>query len=359
MNLMTELIFAGPLPPPVHGQSVATKHMLELLTNEGLNLHVYDTGPGSPKRTIRRVKGHLAALAALLNTPAVGLYASVNEHRGIVGTIMLALLARLRGKRIILHHHSARSLVAHRPLFACLVRVAGPECVHLIQGKKLVRQMKMMYGTAVAMSYSNIGLLEIPSDPQRPPGARLRLGHLSNLSKAKGVGWAIRTLERALAEGIDAQLILAGPCTDSFAEEAVRQAKRVHGERVQWLGPLYGVEKETFFNKIDIFLFPTMYIPETQGIVNLEALSYGRPVIGYNRGCIADDLGSCGGAAVPLGSDFAKEAIPHLKDFLADREAAFTRARRRFIKLLSDHRHEQQEFLEFLCKLPFYEQRSE
>ena len=53
-------------------------------------------------------------------------------------------------------------------------------------------------------------------------------------------------------------------------------------------GRVYGEEKETLFAKSDIFVFPSYYERETFGIVNIEAMSWGLPVISSNEGAISE-----------------------------------------------------------------------
>lgn len=350
---MPRLIFAGPFPPPVHGQSIATAYVLDRLRQDGIDVRAFDTGPGAHDSRLRRAQSHIAAALALAFDRAPHLYLSVNENNGMFATALLAAVARVRGKAITLHHHSARALVSDSPLFGLLARVAGPKAVHLAQGSNLAQGYQRQYGIADARSYSNIGLVAAPPAP-RPPLAdgRIRLGQLSNLTEAKGVGLAIATLESALADGLDAELVLAGPCSDDFAREAVERATRELAGRVTWLGPLYGEAKAQFFDRIDVFLFPTMHIPETQGIVNLEALSYGRPVIAYDRGCIAADLGPDVGLIVANGEDFPARAVSWLRQWLAAPQPAFDGARARFDALCQAHLAEHADLLARLGSRP-------
>jgi glycosyltransferase involved in cell wall biosynthesis len=59
-------------------------------------------------------------------------------------------------------------------------------------------------------------------------------------------------------------------------------------DKVEIVGPKYGKEKEEYFVKSDIFIFPTFYENETFGLVNLEAMQYRLPVITTNEGGIPD-----------------------------------------------------------------------
>jgi glycosyltransferase involved in cell wall biosynthesis len=54
------------------------------------------------------------------------------------------------------------------------------------------------------------------------------------------------------------------------------------------------------------FVFPTRN--EAQGLVLLEALPSGIPVVAYGRCCISGDMDQTGGLLVPVGAAFEKMA---------------------------------------------------
>jgi glycosyltransferase involved in cell wall biosynthesis len=82
------------------------------------------------------------------------------------------------------------------------------------------------------------------------------------------------------------------------------------------------------------FVFPTRN--EAQGLVLLEALASGTPVVAYGRCCIPGDMGQTGALVVPVGASFEKMALPRLLEWAND-SAALERAsvgsRRRFEEL--------------------------
>ena len=83
---------------------------------------------------------------------------------------------------------------------------------------------------------------------------------------------------------------------------SIRRAQSQNGGRLSFLGPLYGSAKDAFFDEIDIFLLPTR--SESYGLVIIEALSRGVPVIAYARGCIGSYLTAPAGHAIPTERGF-------------------------------------------------------
>jgi glycosyltransferase involved in cell wall biosynthesis len=88
-----------------------------------------------------------------------------------------------------------------------------------------------------------------------------------------------------------------------------------------------------FFAAIDALIFPTRYNNETEGIVNLEAMRDGLPVISYGRGCIPEIVQPDCGLVIDPTEPFVPAAVAKIKDWMASSEsfqAASKAARKRF-----------------------------
>lgn len=112
----------------------------------------------------------------------------------------------------------------------------------------------------------------------------LKLGMLSNLTKAKGVFNAIDTYNYVLQKGIDAQLELVGPVDPTIKDNLGYKTATLQNAHI--IGPKYGKDKWDWLESIDFFLFPTNYYNEAYPLVILEALKCKVPVISTPKGCI-------------------------------------------------------------------------
>ena len=65
---------------------------------------------------------------------------------------------------------------------------------------------------------------------------------------------------------------------------------------VEWPGAVHGEQRAAFYRAVDLRVFPTVYVHESEPLVILEALAHGVPVVTTRRGCIASVLAD--GAAV-------------------------------------------------------------
>jgi glycosyltransferase involved in cell wall biosynthesis len=163
---------------------------------------------------------------------------------------------------------------------------------------------------------------------------RLRIGHLSNLSREKGIGTVLQCMHELRKRGIDVELWLAGPAEDADTSALIACAQAEFGESVSYLGRLDPREVARFYEDIDIFLFPTFYEHEAEPLVLIDAVSAGVPVIATDRGCIGYLIGSAG--SVLPAARFVDRAVEQIAlwasspDLLSD---ASNRARARFAEV--------------------------
>jgi glycosyltransferase involved in cell wall biosynthesis len=151
--------------------------------------------------------------------------------------------------------------------------------------------------------------------PMPPAGSPPTVGYLGRLEPYKGVEDLLESVHR-VAHGIpDVRLDIAG----DGAERAFL-ARRVHelgmADRVLWRGDLRSDAKEAWFRGIHVLVVPSRAW-ENFGLVALEALTRGRPVIATNFGGLPDVVDDgVSGRLVPLGEPTALDGA--LRELLTD-----------------------------------------
>jgi len=233
---------------------------------------------------------------------------------------------------------------------AVLARMAGPQSTHLVLGASMASELALRtHEIRSTFVLNNAGLVDecLLQLPPRNDDAVV-LGHLSNLTAQKGVAGVIDLATAALEHGLSPKLILAGPANDDVARHAIDRAAAMLGDKFEYRGPVYDDDKRRFFADISHFVFPTRYKNEASPLVLFEAMAAGVPCIATARGCIAEDLGSDGGIAIPEQDDFIVGALDYLVRSSEDYAASSHRARQRYLTLLAEHEKQIEELVSML-----------
>ncbi|WP_368484385.1 glycosyltransferase family 4 protein [Pseudooceanicola sp. HF7] len=302
---------------------------------EGVSVIAYDIVRGDtgskPKDMLIKAGRALGTISGLVfGGRGRNCYISVDANRGMVNTVAYAAAARLGGaRRIVLHHHTRAHVDRALPLMRMLAKTAGPRAVHLCICPSMAANLAQRY-PAINHTTSMSNVISLDTDrPETRSALRAshpevwRLGHMSRMNMAKGLGRAVETLETLLEAGIPARLSLAGSFSSQADRDFAESAAERLGPALELVGPIFGEEKTAWFRELDIFLFPSLYRNETQGIVNLEALAVGTPVLAYGGHCIADDLAGLTDWCLPPDADYPAEALAFISRVKAS-EAGLT-----------------------------------
>ncbi|MGN6779995.1 MAG: glycosyltransferase [Marmoricola sp.] len=182
-----------------------------------------------------------------------------------------------------------------------------------------LRRMGMPPGRAAVIPCGVDSTAFAPGDSGREPGPP-RLLAVGRLVERKGIGNVIR----ALVEVPDAVLTVAGgPARDALEADpevarlrALAEADGV-SDRVRFVGAVDRASVSALMHAADVVVCAPWYEPF--GIVPLEAMSCGRPVLGTAVGGLLDTVvpGVTGDLVPPRRPDLLAKALRHL---LADRE---------------------------------------
>lgn len=343
------------LPPPTHGQAVVNQAIVDAISSAGAPLKVVNTSPGALQKGLgyhaRRMSLHLLeATPAILETGNGLVYSVVEPGLGMAYNFLVVLLARMKGLRIVLHHHSALYTKTRDHRFAWLSRLAGRNTLHVALDEFMARDLKANYpfisNVAVALNAAYVDDPTVQERPARP----LTCGFMSNLSREKGLDTFLDCLRAAQKAGLDLRAVLAGAAASGEAAKMIADAKVEFGDRIEVLGPVSGVSKQKFFRSIDVFLFPTRYRVEGQPLVILEAMSYGVPVLASEQGYCAELVGNAG-ASAPIEA-FHATAIEFLTRCSRDPEYSRTLgtdARKRYETLKHEADAQKKDLVHQMC----------
>lgn len=318
-----EVWMLGPVPPPLTGMTLLTQTVVRAMQQAG-PVRFLNWSPGMPKRTLRmRLVRNLRIVNSMIKLLARGpvkqgrLYLVANSQSGLYLTAPLVLLGRWLGYTIYLHHHGYSYIDRYDWRMAWIDRQLAGKGVHIVHAERMADDFRNRYSSRNKFLMVHPSIVQIPiSRPRESFHRPFRLGLLSSLSLAKGLGLVIETFEKLRSSGSDVMLMLAGPIPGSKEQRMIEQAIARHPGLVRHVGPVYNEEKNRFFAEIDAFVFPTL--TESWGLALNEALGAGLPVITFDRGCTATVVGDEAGLVIAPHEPFVAQAAQQIIEWMRD-----------------------------------------
>lgn len=319
MTKAPHVLAVAQLPPPVTGLSAVNARMIQEFSAAGLLFGAADIAPPpewpSPLKPLGRLAKTAAALLKLISARLNGartLYMPCDGGSGLAFNVLLAAGARLLRYELWTHHHSFAYLNERSGLMAAFLRLSPPGTRHLILCERMESLLATLYprewlaSGSKAIVLSNAFMATAAKGAKRPDGP-IVIGHLSNLTEDKGALRFLELFTRLRKRGLSVVGKIAGPAHDTKVSAAIQATASEFPDVFQWLGPLYGPDKDAFYESVDVFVFPSSYANEAQPLVLLEALARGAAIVTTDRGCMGcDHEGSPG--AVFTEADFDHEA---------------------------------------------------
>lgn len=333
-----KVLVIGLFPPPVNGQCIVTRRMFEQISAATTAIR-YDLNGFSRLGWLSKPLSAIMAIALIVGARFKGftaIYLAPHSGGGLLLSCFLALTSRCLGYDLYVHYHSYRHIARYSRLMSAFLALCGHRAVHIVLAPPMERELRRLYRSVHWVAIVSNSVFVAPRPTVDTFGhRRLRIGHLSNLSREKGIGVVLECFRRLLAVGVDVEMLLGGPATDGETRALISRAVAEFGQRLTYLGPLDQGDVYRFYDQIDVFLFPTLYEHEAEPLVIIDAVSAGIPVIATDRGCIGYLLGTTAGLVLaPV--EFTEKAVHQIAVWARDPPQlalAAERARARFVEL--------------------------
>ena len=293
------IVVVAQTPPPFHGQAVMNQLLLEGDYSKVKFHHVrmafsgdiQEVGSFKWKKIFHLVAVFFGIVAARFRTGAQVLYyppASPNMAPFLRDCVLL-IGTRWLFKKTVFHFH-ANGLADLYARVPWLLQKAFWKAYR----KPALSIAISDYGKRDGEFLKSKGIVLIPNGIPEPstlsevnkstPSAMVEILFCGMVSEEKGVGILLEACATLKRRGASFRCKIVGKAA-SEAEEIkftdFIQKQQLEGT-VEFTGPLYGDNKWKAYAGADIFCFPTHYSAESFGLVAVEAMMFGLPVVATN-----------------------------------------------------------------------------
>ncbi|MGR5177883.1 glycosyltransferase family 4 protein [Vibrio mediterranei] len=325
------VIFCGPSVRPYTGQSIAFKSICDGFEGRKI-VHTYNNESASSLSRIFRniyflfvfflliVKGFKKIKVVYLTTSRTKL--------GFFRDLFVINVSSLFNVKVINHLHGADFKAFYSSLSVILKFFVDSTYKKIDTSIVLIERMKEQYDMfpemrlCVVSNFFKDTSSKFPINNTQGTGL-LKIVYLSNLMSTKGIlelSEAVMELEQ---ESMGIQLTVAGTFLDDnelSASVVEDKFKNICSSctSIDYIGTIYGRDKDKLLNDSDIFCLPTYYQTEAQPISIIESMAAGCAIISTCHNYIPDMLSEDNGLLItPRSVSAIKEAI---KIFYNDRE---------------------------------------
>lgn len=296
--------FIAHLPPPVNGFSTINMLMLEKLKKHS-NTITFDRAKISADAKNGLIYGFISWVKLVLNYFVQIINNKGNVYIGLSGGFGQILdapfivISKIFGRKIFIHHHTFGYLYKKNTINRIIFSMVRNDnhialCAEMKKALQQEYNIKEKCITIISNSAFIKGTQSNYNKETKPHliANDIKIGYLSNITKEKGIFLFISILKFLQEKNITFSAKIAGPIESIIQEQFFQELSRISTAR--YIGAVYGAEKESFFDSIDLLIFPS-HASEAEPVTIHEALNAGVKVIAAERGCIKSMINSDSG----------------------------------------------------------------
>lgn len=294
MSSSRKLVIVGQTPPPHNGQAKMIQQMIAGLRNEKFDLiHIRmaysDSVVSAGKFGLSKI-AHLFHLirdtrCALKQHPGAVLYyppASPNLIPVLRDILFLLAVRPLAGKTVF-HFHSggiSEFIRRHAWLKPVAMKAYGHPDTAIELGESCPRDGEFFGAGRVCIVPNGINIPPF-AEKRQTEDRKLKILYVGIHTETKGLFELLAVAGRIKQRGIEFEIRTAGLWYTGQEQQRFEEMRiQLHlQDEVQTLGQKTGEELWALYTWADVFFFPTSYPWETFGIVQLEAMANGLPVV--------------------------------------------------------------------------------
>jgi glycosyltransferase involved in cell wall biosynthesis len=247
----------------------------------------------------RLSKGVIMPTMPMMAWRLIGKSDVVNLHVPQVDAALVAFLAKLQNKPVVLTYHcdlrmpaglinKIAGLVAYganrisASLADVVVHNTQDFAEHSAFLKQYIDKLVVIQPPIVVDQVSKNNLQEFYEKYHIKIHHRV-VGMVARLATEKGVEYLVQAMPRVIQSMPDARVIFVGEYQHVFGEEAYQEELlpiiKALGDHWTFLGVVSELEKAVFYHLCDVLVLPSINSTESFGMVQIEAMICGTPVV--------------------------------------------------------------------------------
>lgn len=291
------------LPPPTHGASIINSYVINSrLIKDHFAMDLIDLQFSKSIKTLGKFSfkkiftgifyGFIILKKILFNRPDLVYFTLSPNGSAFYRDALYIIIFKIFRLKVLFHLHgkgirkASESSWLNKKIYKLVFHNAYVICLV----KNLVYDIENVSSAVpfiVPLGIPENAAMNQPDDKKMK--SKVQVLYLSNYIESKGLLVLIDALRIIKDKGYFFNARLVGAAADLTIMDVENYVSmRDLKDCVEITGPKYGNDKHAEFNMADIFVFPTYYYNETFGLVNLEAMQHGLPVISTSEGGIAD-----------------------------------------------------------------------
>lgn len=299
----SNVLFFGPYPKPITGQSVAFKQIFDNFDGDKVLCDITKYN----KYIYLNMLYVLFFLPIIFMTKNIGVvyFTCSRSKNGFVRDFWLILLSYIFRVKIINHIHGNdfKSFIDSFTLFKFLPRWAYNRIDITVL---LLEQMKdqlidfpnteiKVIANAYSESFSDISFDKLVRLKSKNG---IEIVFLSNIMCSKGILIFLDSLYEVLSSNKKIKVKIAGQIMGDYLMDGDAMKKEFYekynllkkhfGNSIEYIGVVNGIEKERFLSNSSIFILPTIYKTEGFPISIIEAMFFGNVVVTNNINYLSD-----------------------------------------------------------------------
>lgn len=287
-----KLIVLGQTPPPLHGQAVAIKAMVDGLSDRLDMIHVpmrfsetvFDNGRMGLHKLTHLLSIVFRTLWLLIRHPGSVLYyppAPASWVPVLRDFIILSVARPFSSKTVFhFHAHGIGTFLDDRKWFSRLSWAWRQPDYVVVLGDSCAEDARKLSPKNLAVIPYGVDLLA--AERKRPRSQKIVVLYVGMLAAEKGLFELLDTADRLRDLNIEFRLVGTYKHSETQPSFEAKRAALQLEHSVIVVGRRSGDELWQEYADADIFFFPTHFETETFGVVTLEAMAHKLPVVASN-----------------------------------------------------------------------------